>query len=489
MRSTPAARSGHGSPRAMRAGRPTPVAVLAVACVAAGVVLNEIVIGRLLAGDGVLDPFFAAVVRTWNVVAVCAGLALWFRRNTLTLGGLAVRCALALAALGVGIGLAEAALRIVRPQYSYAAQGKFVTSNIRGWTNPVSHRSTKPHPDTGEPHPVIYNSLGLRQHREFARVKPAGTTRIGVFGDSFTANLRMPVQYSFTEPLDYLLNRAGGAVEVLNFGTDGYGTDQIYLQYLEEGVPLDLDVVLYVVCQNDPIDVYENNLVDVGEDGRLVIREWYTESRLLGFVRNMYLTYLTFDALARIDVHLDHQLNRLANRRVVPAEELIEMKEAFAAGRRHAALDDALDRFVAVVSAFRSEVERNGGRFRVVTLPDPTGRRMAELLREGYDVVDLAEHFDGSLPRYRFENDVHWNEAANARASESLFLALGEGLGLSTPPEGFAGRGLAEYFAAMGRQPVADDVLEVELDPAASLDLRAKYLALEAPDEADPGSR
>ena len=37
-----------------------------------------------------------------------------------------------------------------------------------------------------------------------------------------------------TLTLDYLLNQTGRRFEVLNFGTPGYGTDQIFLQFMDE---------------------------------------------------------------------------------------------------------------------------------------------------------------------------------------------------------------------------------------------------------------
>lgn len=65
------------------------------------------------------------------------------------------------------------------------------------------------HPDTGARHPVIYNDFGSRQHRRFDVESLKHAQNVAFFGDSYTENIRMEAQYSFTEVLDFLLNFAG----------------------------------------------------------------------------------------------------------------------------------------------------------------------------------------------------------------------------------------------------------------------------------------
>ena len=57
--------------------------------------------------------------------------------------------------------------------------------------------SSHPHPDTGVRHAVIHNNLALRQHRDFSEDDLVGAINVGVFGDSYTENLRLPSPYSF----------------------------------------------------------------------------------------------------------------------------------------------------------------------------------------------------------------------------------------------------------------------------------------------------
>ncbi len=171
------------------------------------------------------------------------------------------------ASLLASLGLAEGATRVLRPDLAYAAQSGFVSHRYRIHANPRSAVARKRHPDTGIEHAVIHNALGLRQHREIPWQKPPGALRIGVFGDSFTENLRLPAEFSFSEPLDHLLNATGGRYEVLNFGTDGYGTDQVYLQVRDEGRGLDLDHALYLYFENDLRDIMADGLFELDAPG------------------------------------------------------------------------------------------------------------------------------------------------------------------------------------------------------------------------------
>ena len=130
-------------------------------------------------------------------------------------------------ALVLSLGLAEGVLRVARPELGVLVENAFLENSSRIFATSRNTRQNVPHPDWKKEHTIHYNNLGLKQCREFVVPKPPGVTRIGFFGDSFTENVFMPTQYSFTEPLDFLLNRTGGRFEVLNFGTSGYAVSQV----------------------------------------------------------------------------------------------------------------------------------------------------------------------------------------------------------------------------------------------------------------------
>jgi hypothetical protein len=77
------------------------------------------------------------------------------------------RLLLILVSVFLGLLGCEGLLRVFHPRYDYAANARREASATRIWARTPSTRYTRLHPDTGRPHPVIHNNLGLRQHRNF----------------------------------------------------------------------------------------------------------------------------------------------------------------------------------------------------------------------------------------------------------------------------------------------------------------------------------
>ncbi len=83
------------------------------------------------------------------------------------------------------------------------------------------------------------NSDGLRADDEYRPTAPYGVRRIAAFGDSFTH--ADGVENS--EAWENVLAAKSPSLEVLNFGVGGYGLDQAFLRYQEEGVAFNPDIV------------------------------------------------------------------------------------------------------------------------------------------------------------------------------------------------------------------------------------------------------
>lgn len=408
-------------------------------------------------------------------------------------------CFLVLAGTLVGLLLAEAVLRIVRPDLRNLVDSKYVEHRHRIHSNPRNFAGIRPHPDSLENHLVIHNSLGLRQHREFSPEKPDGTVRIGVFGDSFTENWRLPVQYSLTEPLDYLLNRTGKNVEVLNFGTDGYGTDQIYLQYLDEGRPLDLDVVVYLYCQNDLTDILADGLIDVDERGNLIYLPKRAHRPFLAVAKRFYLTYFVLEVLAKSGIRGGPpEWEEYENATVPTQEEERANRDRYQSlprllheNQEHPHLERALGIFSSLMDAMKSEMEVAGATFCVALVPgtrairyENHNRRIAGLIEEkNIPVLDLYPVFEAWEARGErhlfFEKDTHWNEEGCKVASLALFDLLGRELGIEVDEE-FVSTGLNEYYRSFEPSLVSDEALaEIAIPASLAERIRNKYLALE----------
>jgi hypothetical protein len=88
--------------------------------------------------------------------------------------------------------------------------------------------------------PYRTNAAGVRSDREYARERPDGVTRVLTFGDSFVHGDEVGNQYTWQAAMEGV----SGDLEVLNFGVGGYGLDQAFLRYGEDGAAYEADIVL-----------------------------------------------------------------------------------------------------------------------------------------------------------------------------------------------------------------------------------------------------
>jgi hypothetical protein len=82
--------------------------------------------------------------------------------------------------------------------------------------------------------------------------KPAGTRRIGFFGDSYVESNQVPTEETFFRELPALL--PAPPVETLAFGLSGWGTLQAFRAYSVHARRYGVDLAVYVFVENDPGD-------------------------------------------------------------------------------------------------------------------------------------------------------------------------------------------------------------------------------------------
>ena len=90
--------------------------------------------------------------------------------------------------------------------------------------------------------------------------KEGGVFRIGFFGDSYTEAMQVPIDSTFFRRIEALT--ADRSVECLAFGFSGRGTVHSYLVAMQEMVRFDLDMLVYVFCENDVGDQVEERNID-----------------------------------------------------------------------------------------------------------------------------------------------------------------------------------------------------------------------------------
>lgn len=85
--------------------------------------------------------------------------------------------------------------------------------------------------------------------REHTIEKPSGIYRIGFFGDSYVEAIQMPLENTFFRIVEQKLKPFN--VETLAFGVNGHGMLHSYLKSKKYADYFNLDMVVYVFCEND----------------------------------------------------------------------------------------------------------------------------------------------------------------------------------------------------------------------------------------------
>ena len=398
------------------------------------------------------------------------------RKMCVNLGLLLVSCL-------VGLSLCEVSLRLFYPKYRDLAEAQFREDARRLWARSPHARSRAHHPDTGLSHPLHYNNLALRQHRNFSEADLASATNVGVFGDSFVENVLMDAPYSFTEPLDYLLNRSGRRFNVLNFGVGGYGPGQSFLHYANFRWAKDLDYVVYVYGEGDLWNIAKNGLFSLDDAGNLVENAPIPSRGWVRFVSRLHLSYLILDVREGISSHI-------RERRRKYERQVRARRKPFDTDWRL-----SLPIFKKLLRRWKHLVESNGGVFRVVNIPtgpiDPSPA--AIFLEEEIKVIDLFDYFTEFDPvpsrrqwqhsPWRFKNDGHWNEAGNRLAAVCLYQVLEEEMRLPARTEADLRTDLHQYYAVFdGRTStnfVDGEGRRNRFPPQTATDIREKYQAFQ----------
>lgn len=371
----------------------------------------------------------------------------------------AFRCAAVILGLLAAFGIAELAARMLKiavyPPVEWVAEkvaeyeqhpgSRMIYDEHTGWSprpGVVTHKGM-----------YQYESHGIRSRsskRDYAEQPAEGVTRIAIYGDSFTHCDDVPFEQSWGHHLQSALNENGGNVEVVNFGVSAYGMDQalerwrylgnrysprivlfgfqgenvarnvnllrgFYVRYT--GIPfskprfiLDADGRLQAI--NDPtlpVDVVPSVMANMG-DWDLAKYEWFynpEESEPKWWQHSRVISLL--------------------------AERFGEQTE-LDAGKHYWLFepDDEPERVtLAILRAFRDEVEKRGGRFFVVHLPKKSdlqrlasGRRLIyerlwSLIVKEHRTIDplsqlqAAADRDGRDALFADPKHAHYSDAAN----------------------------------------------------------------------------
>jgi hypothetical protein len=412
------------------------------------------------------------------------------------------RIALLVLSTLAGLGLGELLLRTFSARYEEAASGRYREDLFRIKSRVPNLATTRENPDTGRRHPVIYNGLAMRQHREIPPRKAEGEVRVGIFGDSFTENLGVDAPYSYTEVLDYLLNLHPRRFTVLNFGIVGYGTDQSYEYYRSSPYARDLDVVVYQFCTNDLRNLYENGLFELDSAGELARKPVPPRPLWMALASRLHLTYLFLEIRERFRKEpedLGDDVREDPGEGVAPLGENL-VRRQMRLQQRARAHDETADAIQdewreelpseralyyeallrAIVERWRNDVEASGGRFCVLLPPRAEEARAEGRILGGFEVANLWNELrvHGDLSRFFFAKDGHWNELGNLFAAVHLYERLAPALGLETLPRERLEEDLYRYYRAFPDWTPPWGVRETAVDEEGLRGIRDRYAAL-----------
>jgi len=347
------------------------------------------------------------------------------QRSSLRL--VALRAALSLVAVLLGLVLAELAFRLLTHdgQLFDTTQVEFWQAHLRtqlaagagpaanivydpqlGWRMKPSFRSE----DGGGV--VTQNSRGFRGPEEFAE-QPGARLRVFVVGASMAYGLGVPDDEVFTARLE---KKYG--VEAIDAGVNAYGTDQTLLLFEQEGRRYRPQVVVLVAHVDD--------FFRVGLPIRDLPKPYFVE-RDGGF------------ELAGVPVP---SVEALASRgalappgtlRIVEAWRWLARRAAWRAGHPDPAEMERLRRLERyVMGRLRDSAEAGGARFLMVIAghcaPDPSFRYSGPALHEigtelGIETLDTRDAF--ADPRGGFYGaNCHWSSRAHEQIADDLAQAL-----------------------------------------------------------------
>jgi len=261
---------------------------------------------------------------------------------------------------------------------------------------------------------VKTNSYGLRD-REYP-IERNEKKRMLILGDSFTWGYGVEAEQRFSDLLEQGLENW----EVINAGISGYGTDQQYLYYLQQGRDFQADVVLLLMYNND----YENNLYDEQynynkpvfkvKEGELVLQNVPVPEPTLAQRWNRFVyqeSYLLPKIAGAINL-ISHAL--------FPRQGPV--LGFFGYGPSYEVT-------TALVGALNSEVQSDGAKFVVASYN--FGEQLQFWLteqsqKESFVYLPLDPYFGENEAEYTLPEDSHWNTRGHSMAAEAIEQGLRE---------------------------------------------------------------
>jgi len=247
---------------------------------------------------------------------------------------------------------------------------------------------------------ITSNADGIRSQKDYPHVRPENRFRIGFFGDSLTFGEGV----NDNETYSAMIENSLVGVDALNFAVHGYGTDQMYLRYVEDGTKFELDVVVLAFAS---FHMFRNNT----SFGFFAKPKFELDSD-----NDLVLTGVPVpDPVFLIENPLQRQGSILDNS-VIAAwiwQRVMNIND-----RRVLSTDSDQWKLTAkVIEEFAGLSAHHDAKFLIVDLSsrDPMISSELEALASeiAADHLSVKSRFDAAAERgetFRLQNDGHWNE-------------------------------------------------------------------------------
>lgn len=199
------------------------------------------------------------------------------------------------------------------------------------------------------------NELGARARRSLSRELPPGQRRVLVFGESFAQGSRVPQEEAWPN----LLDAADDGLEVVNFGVDGYSMAQAHLRYRSLREVLEHDTVVLMFAPREDLWRDVNVFRDLAEPG------WNTPPQPRFVLERDGLRLVRFDAGSGGDGAAERERVR---------RHLERYDRLYCAPHEDARFGGSVVAKLAVVAFCRSELRRT---FRGMLRPESEAMRVS----------------------------------------------------------------------------------------------------------------
>ena len=300
---------------------------------------------------------------------------------------------------------------------------------------------------------VIYkiNSQGLRD-KEYDFTKPKSTIRILAFGDSFTFGEGIPYGERFTD----IAEKHFSNLEIINFGTPGYGLDYMFLQFVHDGLKYSPDyIILFIhnamlerystnIIKNNSIDIEKyiynspiggSSIIYINKNDNFFIPDeknyLFNQSYLLSYLRYQLTLLSLKHKFQEYDKEFWVKINEAKNKESAKSQSLPLSKEASAisgSAQDHSIVNNIPERTKLIIKKFNEICKAHKIKLILINCVNYGHIDYLNNIDNSIAYYDLNDALNTESKKYRlqFAYDPHYNPKTNKFIAQKLIEIIEE---------------------------------------------------------------